>query len=68
MGATAEVERLAEIVAEHAREIVTVRAMIKVRDRGFKLEMRHALLTMVDTLERDVGIELTTKGLRDKAK
>ena len=61
-------EELAEIVAEHAKEIVTLRAMITGRDRGFKLELRHAHLMIVGALERDLGISPTTKELRDKAK
>ena len=59
---------LSEIVAQHAKEIVTLRAMINGRDRGLMLELRHTLLMAVGTLERDVGISPTTKELRDAAR
>ena len=61
-------DELAEVVAQHAKEIVTLRAMINGRDRGLKLEQRRALLGLIGALERDLGIEPTTKELRDAAK
>ena len=61
-------DELAEIVAQHAKEIVTLRAMINGRDRGLKLELRRGLLMIMGAMERDLDISPTTKELREKAK
>jgi len=68
MPPTCTFNELSEIVAQHAKEIVTLRAMINGRDRGLWLELRRALLQALGAIERDVDISPTTKELADAAK
>jgi len=63
-----ELDELSDIIAAHAQEIATLRAMMNGRDRGVKLDLRQSWLMAVDTLERDLGIEPRTAELRKLAK
>ena len=52
-----ELDNLAEVVSAQAREIVTLRAMIQSQNRGLKLEIRRGLRTVLDAIERELGME-----------
>jgi len=52
-----ELDNLAEVVSAQAREIATLRAMIQSQNRGLKLEIRRGLRTVLDAIERELGME-----------